>query len=197
MRDAALTVSFSVRNRAAGGIIETNRTIAFPYDQGPDGHDALFAAVLDELSAIASVRLRGERHVSLETDDLVNEAVLRLMQLDRIEWQTCSHVIAMAARMMRRVLVDRARKRQAAKREHRAVTLDTRVVGEPPISFDLLALEAALDALGERDPERVRLVEMRFYGGMTTDEIATATGLSVSTVKRRWATTRAWLETML
>ena len=159
--------------------------------------DAVIASVFQDLSDIASLRLRDESSNTLQTGDLVGEAVIRLMQLNEIQWQSRAHVLAMSARLMRRILVDRARRRSAAKRAHNAVTLVTDIAGDHEDPVDMIALAEALDELERLDPERARIVEMRFFGNMTNEEIAEAMGLSLATVKRRWAVTRGWLQSSL
>lgn len=156
----------------------------------------MFATLDSELRRIAAAKLRGERHTSLSTGDLVNEAVIRLSKLTIMEFHGRAHILALASRLMRRVLIDAARQRAAAKRGDTPVTLCTGVADwEMPI--DLLELELALNELARLDPERSRIVEMRFYGGMASADIAEVLGISEPTVKRRWAATRAWLHDRL
>lgn len=152
----------------------------------------LFSVLGTELRAIAAARLRNERNCSLSVGDLVNEAVLKLFRLNVIELQSRAHVLALSSRVMRQVLIDEARKRSTAKRNHAPVTLTTNVAQwEMPV--DLMIIEAALDDLANIDPVRAQIVEMRFFGGMSTGDIAAVLGVSEPTVKRRWASTRAWL----
>ena len=158
--------------------------------------DALFATLDVELRQIAAAKLRAERHTSLSTGDLINEAVLRLSRLTIMEFHGRAHILALASRLMRRVLIDAARQRAAAKRGDTPVTLCTDIADwETPI--DLLELELVLKELAEMDPERSQIVEMRFFGGMTSADIAEVLGISEPTVKRRWAATRAWLHNRL
>lgn len=155
---------------------------------------ALYAAVHRELSAIAAFLLRREgRAVSLQTADLVNEAALRLLQSGALPAREKAHFLSIAARAMRNVLVDAARRRDADKRRRVAVTLNTDA-GAEDRPFELLALEAALARLKAVDPERAEIVVMRYYGGMTTEEIAAHLGVSESTVKRAWRAACAWLK---
>jgi len=155
------------------------------------GND-LFSALGTELRAIAAARLRNERNCSLSVGDLVNEAVLKLFRLNIMELQSRAHILALSSRVMRQVLIDEARKRATAKRNHAAVTLTTRIAQwEMPV--DLMMIEGALNDLAEIDAERAQIVEMRFFGGMSTADIAAVLGVSEPTVKRRWASTRAWL----
>lgn len=158
--------------------------------------DALFSVLDSELRRIAASKLRAERHSSLSTGDLINEAVIRLSRLTVMQIHGRAHILALASRLMRQVLIDAARQRAAAKRGDTPVTLCTDAAGwEIPI--DLLELEIALRELTELDAERGRIVEMRFYGGMSTGDIAAVLGISEPTVKRRWAATRAWLNNRL
>ncbi|WP_288758681.1 ECF-type sigma factor [uncultured Brevundimonas sp.] len=154
--------------------------------------DRLFALAHDELRTVAAALLRRERHSSLSSGDLVNEAVLRLIPLERIDWRDKAHFLALSARVMRQVLVDHARARLTEKRDHHRVTLVTGMGAEAP-PVDLLDLNAALIELEGWDRDRASLVEMRYFGGMTIDEIVAVTGQSAPTVKRRWRSTRAWL----
>lgn len=159
--------------------------------------DVLFTSLESELRRIAAARLRAERHTSLSTGDLINEAVIRLSRLNAIEFDSRAHILALASTLMRRVLIDAARRRAAAKRGDTPVTLCTGAAGDWEIPIDLLELELALGELAALDPERSRIVEMRFYGGMASAEIAVVLGISEPTVKRRWAATRAWLHNRL
>jgi RNA polymerase sigma factor (TIGR02999 family) len=156
----------------------------------------LMPLVYDELHQIADRYMRGERpdHV-LQATALVHEAYLRLVELENIEWQDRAHFFAVAARMMRRVLVDYARHRQSKKRE----------VGETTLSLDevatvsqeqepaLLALDDALSSLEALDPRKCQIVEFKFFGGLTNQESAEVLGVSHATVEREWRWARAWL----
>lgn len=146
-----------------------------------------------ELRQISAALLRAERNASLATSDLVNEAVLRLIRLDRIEWNDKAHFLALAARAMRRVLVDHARAKASDKRQHEKVTLVTQVHGGGPEKIDLDQLDKALIRLHAIDPERAEIVELRYFGGLSLEEVAEVTGTSDSTVKRNWRVARAWL----
>jgi RNA polymerase sigma factor (TIGR02999 family) len=164
-----------------------------------DGDDAartrLFEAVYDELRRLARARLRRERpDVSLAPTVLVHEAYLKLIDQRRVRWQNRSHFYAIAGRVMRRVLVDHARARAAAKRGANArVPLDDVEVGVAPRGIEVLALDAALDKLASVDPRQSELVELRFFAGLTVEEAAAALGVAPITVKRDWALARAWL----
>lgn len=153
--------------------------------------DTLIARLHPELSAIAAAQLRRERGTSLSSGDLVNDAVIRLVRLGHVELVDRSHVIALAARLMRNILVDHARAKATDKRQHQKIELRPEIDGEQRI--DLIELETALVRLGAVDPALAELVEMRCYGGMAVPDIAAVTGQSEATIKRRWRSARAWL----
>src|SRR5438128_727718 len=135
-----------------------------------EARDSLIARMHPALEQIAAARLRGERTSSLSTGDLINDAVLRLIQVEQLQIAGRAHLIALASRVMRHVLVDHARAKGAARRRHVKVELCTRVEGEQ--RFDLISLESALIRLGVIDPRLMELVEMRYFGGMTITDIA-------------------------
>ena len=155
--------------------------------------DRLFALLEHELRHIANAKLRNEGACSLSSGDLVNEAVLRLTQLNEIHWVDKAHFLALSARIMRRVLIDHARFKNAEKRHHQPVTLITGIGAEAEPPVDLIDLNAALNELAAIDPERAKIVEMRFFGGMALADIAIALDISERTARRRWASARAWL----
>lgn len=154
----------------------------------------LVELVHSELSAIAAFLIRREyRPITLATGDLVNEAVIRLIQSPDTPASDRAHFLAISARVMRQVLVDAARKRGAEKRRHFEVTLtENNAADDPRYSFQ--ALETALLRLHVIDQQRAEIVVMRYYGGLSIEEIALALGVSESTIKRSWRTTRAWLK---
>lgn len=156
-----------------------------------DARNLLIARFYPELRQIAAAKLRGERNTSLSTGDLINDAVIRLMKVDKVDLNDRLHLIALASRMMRRILVDHARVKHSAKRDHQKVELCTQVDGEQRV--DLISLESALIRLEALDPELSNLVEMRYFGGMTVADIGAVTGQAEATVKRRWQVARAWL----
>ena len=164
-------------------------------DGEDEARDRLVARLYPDLAQIAAAKLRGERNSSLSTGDLVNGAVLRLIQANHAQFADRAHIIALASRLMRHLLVDHARLKRSAKRRHVRVELGTAVDGEQRL--DLIALESALIRLGVIDQELMELVEMRYFGGMTVADIAIVTKLSEPTVKRRWRTARAWLASAL
>ena len=151
--------------------------------------------VYDELHRLARRYLRGERRDhSLQTTALVNEAYLRLVDHTRMEWQDRAHFFAVSAQVIRRILVDHARRRNVKRgRGLRRVALDeaTMIGGDRPT--DLAALDDALTLLAERDPRKAQVVEMRFFGGLSVEESAEVLGVSPVTVMRDWRTAKAWL----
>lgn len=156
----------------------------------------LVPVVHAELRRIAHRQMRRERDDhTLQTTALVNEAYVRLIDLTRVRWQDRLHFFAMASRLMRRVLVDHARSRQYLKRGGGAVrvSLDEAQCGTDERGPDLVALDDALDALAMVDERKSRVVEMRFFGGLSVAETAEALGVSPETVMRDWRLAKAWL----
>jgi RNA polymerase sigma factor (TIGR02999 family) len=154
----------------------------------------LIEAVYDELRRVAKRHLRGERDHSLAPTALVHEAYLKLVDQRRVRWQNRAHFFGIAAQLMRRILVDHARARAAAKRgRDLTVCLDAVDAATPPFDVDILALDAVLDKLGALDARQGKLVELRFFAGFTVEEIARALDVAPITVKRDWAHARAWL----
>ena len=154
---------------------------------------ALLAACYDDVRRIARAILsRDSMNRAIQATELANEAAIRLMGVDRMEIEGKAHMLAMAARTMRRVLIDEARKGSAAKRQ-----APTFVTAWPDDSVHPLievgALDAALVALEQVSPEHAQVVELRFMLGLTVDEAARASGIPARTIKRRWAAGRAWL----
>ena len=157
--------------------------------------EELVLRLYSELRVLAAARLRGERpgH-TLQPTELVNEAYLRLDR-GELRFDNRGHFFAAAARAMRRVLVEHARKRSAAKRGSGAarVTFDELMVASAEQEVDVLALDEALDALAESDPRLAQVVELRYFVGLSIPETAAAMGSSPATVKRDWTYARAWL----
>ena len=163
-------------------------------DQG--ALDALIPLVHRELRRLARQRIAGERQgITLQPTDLVNEAYLRLLDIKEVRWQDREHFFSVAARVMRRILVDRSRSRGAQKRggDLRSVPLDDAENQGASASPDLLALDEALKALETFDERKARIVELRFFAGLTVDEAAVVLGVSPETVKRDWKLAKAWL----
>jgi RNA polymerase sigma-70 factor, ECF subfamily len=153
--------------------------------------------VLDELRRIARRCLHGERvgH-SLQATALVNEAFLRLVGVQHVDWKSRIHFLAMSATLMRRVLVDAARARRSEKRGGDAirVTFDEALVGDRRRGDDVVRLDEALDALAVIDERKSRVVELRFFAGLSNEETATALQVSEKTVMRDWEFAKAWLQ---
>jgi RNA polymerase sigma factor (TIGR02999 family) len=150
--------------------------------------------VYGELRRLAASYLRRERpDHTLQPTALVNEAYLRLVDQRSVSWANRAHFFGIAAQLMRRILVDHARRRQAAKRA--AVYRVTATAGSPSgdRAPELLALDGALSDLEKLDARQARIVELRFFAGLTVEETAEVTGVSPATVKREWRTARAWL----
>jgi RNA polymerase sigma factor (TIGR02999 family) len=158
--------------------------------------EQLTPLVYDELRRLASRYLRNERpgH-TLQSTELVHEAYMRLVDQRHVRWQSRAHFFGIAAQMIRRILVDHARRRQAAKRGAAPVklSLDDVVAATGPRDLDLVALDEALENLARLDPQQSRVVEMRFFAGLSIDETAEVMRISPATVKRDWTTAKAWL----
>lgn len=151
----------------------------------PEAGDSLINDIHRELEAIASAKLAQEMHSSLSTGDLIDEAVIRLARLNEMEFKSRAHILALTARLMRQILIDQARRRNADKRYYTKVTLQTNI-GEWQMPVELPALDMHLTELCAIDSQRADIVEMRFFGGMTLTDISTVLDISVATVKRRW-----------
>jgi RNA polymerase sigma factor (TIGR02999 family) len=158
--------------------------------------DRLVPQVYEELHRLAERYMRQERpDHTLQATSLVNEAYLRLIDVNRVEWRDRTHFLAVAAQMMRRILVEFARNRQRQKRGGGAVRVSLDDVQELPDSkdCDVVALNDALGALAAFDARMSRVVELRFFGGLTVDETADVLNVSPETVMRDWKTAKAWL----
>ncbi|MGH9767971.1 MAG: sigma-70 family RNA polymerase sigma factor [Blastocatellia bacterium] len=158
--------------------------------------EKLFPLVYDELHRLAERQMRHERagH-TLQTTALVNEAYLRLIDQKRVCWQNRAHFFGVAAQLMRRILIKYAERRRAAKRGggQDELPLDEAALMTDERAADLIALDHALTQLSIADPRQSRIVEMRFFGGLSVEEIGAALGISPATVKREWRVARAWL----
>jgi RNA polymerase sigma factor (TIGR02999 family) len=168
---------------------------------GGSGPDVLMPQVYDELRRLAANYLRHERPgQTLQATALVHEAFLRLNAEKNHSWKNRTHFLAIAALSMRQILVQRARARHAEKRggDPRRITLDESALAEvpatQPVGVDVLALDAALERLAELDRQQARIVELRYFGGLTVEEVAEALEISPATVKRHWTLARAWLQ---
>lgn len=161
-----------------------------------EARERLMQLVYEELHRIAGGKLRGERvgH-TLQATALVNEAYMRLVDQTRVQWRNRAHFFGIASQLMRRILVDHARRRYAGKRGGGAPRLSLGDVSVPSAGgdVDLIELDDALARLAKLDPRLAKLVELRFFGGLTVEEVAEVQGMSTATVKRDWAAARAWL----
>lgn len=158
--------------------------------------DRLMPLVYEELRRMANHYMRNERQGhTLQTSALVNEAYLRLVDHENIEWQNRSHFFGLAAQAMRRILVDHARSRNYQKRGGavQQVSLDEAATLAEERAAELIALDEALQELAKLDPRKSRIVEMRYFGGLSGEETAEALGISTATVSRDWETAKAWL----
>ncbi len=162
-------------------------------DQG--ALEKLIPLVYDELHRLAHFLMARERpgHV-LQTSALVNEAYLRLIDADHVEWKDRAHFFAISANVMRRILVEFARSRDSAKRGGALeVGLEAGVVPSPQRSADLIALDDALETLAKIDPREAKVVELRFFGGLTEKEAAEVLGITDRTVRQDWNHAKVWL----
>jgi len=156
--------------------------------------EAIVPVIYDELRRLAAAYMRRERtDHTLQPTALVHEAYLRLIDQRRVDWHNRAQFLGMAALMMRRVLANHARDRAAAKRDHTAVTLTAPGEGAMLQPVDALALHEALARLAAVDARKASIVELRFFGGLTTADIASILGISNATVERDWVFARAWL----
>lgn len=158
--------------------------------------DALLPLVYNELRRLAHHQLRNERsHHTLQSTELVNEAYLRLVGQNLPKWESRAHFFAIAAQLMRQILVDYARRRQASKRGSGVcmLALDDAVVLRERKNVDVIALDDALNALAEIDPRQSRVVELRFFAGLSLEETSEVMGIATATVQRDWTAARAWL----
>ncbi len=165
-----------------------------------NGEDAarekLVPLVYDELRRVAKRCLASQpRDQTLQSTALVHEAYLRLVGRNEVRWQNRVHFFAVAARLMRGILVDHARMRSASKRGggNLTITLEDALVSPKQRDVDLVALDDALNALSALDPKQGQLVELRFFAGLSIEDTSHILGISPATVKREWATARAWL----
>ena len=163
--------------------------------QDPQALERLVPIVYDELRRLAHYHMHGERagH-TLQTTALVNEVYLRLAGIKGLQWRDRAHFFAMAGTLMRRVLVDYARRQGRDKRGGgvAVISLDGQSITAAP-SVDFEALDEALERLAGADPQQCRVVELRFFGGLSIEETAEALGISAATVKRDWTTAKTWL----
>lgn len=183
----------------AGTSAQVTRLLRKWQDGDRDALDRLIPLVYDELKVIASRHMAHEwRQGTLQTTGLVNEAYMKLVGQRDVGWQNRAHFFAIAAQIMRRILLDDVRRRLRTKRGGDAVKVpvdDIRVAApQPEIEpVDVIAVDGALRRLEQLDPDQAKLVELRFFGGLTVEETADVLGISPTTVKREWAVAKAWL----
>lgn len=156
--------------------------------------EKILPVVYEELKRTARRYLRRERgDISIQTTELINEAYLKLVEQRESDWQGRAHFFAVAARVIRNVLVDHARSKQFAKRSGRKIALDEIQIASPEPAVNLLSLHEALNNLEKIDERKSRIVELRFFAGLSADETAQVLGLAEITVKREWLKAKAWL----
>ena len=157
--------------------------------------EELLPLVYDELRKLAQGYMDSERDGhTLQATALVHEAYIRLVDWENVSWQNRAHFFSVAATVMRKILVDHARKKKAQKRAFgQTLALDEAVSFSSQREVDLVRLDDSLETLAAIDPVQERIVELRFFGGLTIDETAHALGISASTVKREWTVAKAWL----
>jgi RNA polymerase sigma factor (TIGR02999 family) len=175
---------------------DVSRLLADWRDGDQGALDRLMPLVYDELRRMARRYMRGEReNHTLQSSALVNEAYMRLADHMGMDWQNRAHFFGVAAQAMRRVLVDHARTRNVQKRGGGAfkVALDDAIDVAEEKAAELVALDDALRALAAFDERKARVVELRYFGGLTAEEAAEVLGVSLATVEREWRTARAWL----
>lgn len=155
--------------------------------------DELLPIVYDELRRLAGSFLNREHAVSIQTTELVHEAYFKLTNQRSVDWQNRGQFFAIAAQAMRRILIDAARSRKSLKRGVEKVPLDDAPTVSVEVDKHLLDLDQALNELATFDPDQSRIVELRYFGGLTIEETAEVMKVSPATIKREWAVARAWL----
>jgi RNA polymerase sigma-70 factor, ECF subfamily len=179
---------------------EITQLLAEWSDGNQSALDELYPLVYDELHRLARRYMSRERKDhTLQTTALINEAYVRLVDQKNVHWANRSHFFAISAQIMRRILIDHARRHAYAKRGGGAqqVSLDAAAVVTPKLSFELIRLDEALKSLAEIDPRRSQVVELRYFGGLNNEEIAGVLHVSENTVTRDWNMARAWLHRQL
>ena len=176
---------------------EVTRILQDWNDESPAAAERLMPLVYDELRRLARSYLQRERsHHSLQATEIVHEAFLRLVDQQTATWQDRAHFFRIAAQTMRRILVDHARSQLAEKRggEWSKVEFDLAMEVAAPRQIDVIALDDALLDLAKLNPQHSQIVELRFFGGLTIEEVAKSLGVSPRTVQREWRMARAWLQ---
>ena len=165
-------------------------------DNREDAANELLPLIYDELKRIAANYLRRERsNHTLQPTALVHEAYMKMVDITQISWQNKAHFLGVAANQMRRILVDYARQHNAEKRggEFHILTLNEEIDKAIEQSTELIALDDALNELAKMDEMKAKIVELRYFGGLTVEETAEVLGVSAITIKRHWRMTKAWL----
>ena len=196
MRYATLGVPMPDPAEPSGSASEVTRLLTAASDGDPRAATELMPLVYQELRRLAAHRLAGEhREHTLQPTALVHEAWLKISGPNERTWQGRQHFFAAAAEAMRRIMVDRARRRQAAKRRAGAERLDADEVDIPAPALDdkLLAVHEALERFAAVDPRKAELVKLKYFVGLTFEEVAEVMGIAVPTAKQWWAYARAWL----
>ena len=156
--------------------------------------ELLFDQTYEQLRIIARGVLSGDRQrFAIQPTELVNECSMRLFGLDKIDWHDRAHFVAMATTAMRRVLIDQARRKRADKREGLEITLLTHHAGYPDRNVDVERVDETLCRLEAISSEKAKIVELKFFGGLTNEEVAEVLEISESSVKRGWRAARAWM----
>jgi RNA polymerase sigma factor (TIGR02999 family) len=161
-----------------------------------DAGAKLIPVVYDELRRLAGSYMRRERaDHTLQATALVHEAFLKLVEQQSVNWQSRAHFFGVAAQLMRRILIDHARGHLRQKRggEYKKVSLNDAFIFSPEQSAELIAVDESLQRLAKLDERQARVVELRFFGGLSVEEAAAVLGISAKTVKRDWSVARAWL----
>jgi RNA polymerase sigma factor (TIGR02999 family) len=174
---------------------ETARTLWTQFAAGePRAQERLLSAHYREFREVARRVLNGDAdRLQIQPTDLAHEAAIRLLGLDRVAWRDRTHFLALSAKVMRQTLLDEVRRYKSAKRTPPQVDTMWIDPAGPRSAIDVEVFDDALRRLAQIDPERARIVELRFYAGLTLEEVAQAEQLSESTVQRRWRSARAWL----
>jgi RNA polymerase sigma factor (TIGR02999 family) len=184
--------------RSSARLVRTVSQLLVNWGHGDqEAREALIPLVYEELRRLARRYLWRERpDHTLQSAALVHEAYLRLVRQEPPQWQNRAHFFGVAAQLMRHILVDHARNRLAAKRGAGAprLTLDPKIALPQNREVDLVALDDALKRLASLDPQQSRMIELRFFGGLSIQDTSVVLGISPATVKREWTTARAWLQ---
>ncbi|HKQ76163.1 MAG TPA: sigma-70 family RNA polymerase sigma factor [Blastocatellia bacterium] len=165
-------------------------------DGQAEGFEKLMALVYDDLRKLAAWQLQSERlDHTLQPTALVHEAYLKLAAQNPVDWRNKAHFFALAAQVMRHILVDHSRTRQRDKRggAQTKIMLEDALNLSPPSDPELIALDDALNSLAEKDPRKSLIVELRYFGGLSIEETADALGISPTTVRREWTMAKTWL----